>query len=245
MPQVQVGQSSETSGAACRKRNALAAKAGAAPRWGKEKPVCFRFNTSVCDEPCPNHRAHVCQVCLGDHPLMERPKKLPNISTAGCGMRREILRVVSTSSDWADESRQICARWGQASFGGFSAGVLSAVWLALGSMWSEGLALPPPVTSAAGYRLDLLDSWMRVSAELDIHVPQWLKYGVPTGRLEAIDCAAIFPPFVQMTSVVKKSASFAAQLHDLSMRVIETIRPLTKRGLGKCLTRVRSFGKMA
>eukprot|EP00971_Amphidinium_carterae_P184695 3666859-Amphidinium_carterae.5 len=79
--------------------------------------------------------------------------RLPILSTAGRGMRREVLRVVFLISDWADKLRQICAQLCRSSLGGFSARLWSAVRLALGNMlrqWSEGLALLPLVTSAAG-----------------------------------------------------------------------------------------------
>eukprot|EP00971_Amphidinium_carterae_P279847 5555186-Amphidinium_carterae.1 len=63
----------------------------------------------------------------------------------------------------------------------------------------------------AGYRLDLLEAWMRASAEPDVHVLQWLRLGAPTGRLEAIDCAGLFPLSEELTSSVKKSAEFYAK----------------------------------
>eukprot|EP00971_Amphidinium_carterae_P011505 226687-Amphidinium_carterae.1 len=77
-------------------------------------------------------------------------------------------------------------------------------------MWCDGSA-SPPLVSAAGYRLDLLEAWMRVSAEPDVHVLEWLRHGAPTGRQEAIECTGIFPMAGDVTSAVRKSAEYEAQ----------------------------------
>eukprot|EP00971_Amphidinium_carterae_P337203 6473917-Amphidinium_carterae.1 len=47
-------------------------------------PICFKFNASTCPEPCPNKRLHLCQNCLGKHPLHSCPSKPVDKAVVGC-----------------------------------------------------------------------------------------------------------------------------------------------------------------
>lgn len=90
---------SSTSGSA-RKRQRLAATGANAVPLGngaskrdhrgrfmtgrKGEPICFLYNNAGCSDPCPNGRAHICQGCLGNHPITRCPATTSSSSaTAG------------------------------------------------------------------------------------------------------------------------------------------------------------------
>ncbi|CAE8676146.1 unnamed protein product [Polarella glacialis] len=151
------------------------------PRTGKA--ICFAFGKKECEGGC--EMEHVCQQCLGNHPLCECPNKpKPRADTGGKGnpkvgeARKQPLRFLSQSPGKSQFSPKVAAEFSPSppALSGLSAEG-SALVSASSSAFSAGLFHLPagartgksPVVSAATEQHPSLAAGVSSSSSVGLH----------------------------------------------------------------------------